>query len=81
MSSHLVSYLHFLYTFDSVNSLEFQFLRFSMYAVGFLPKHAGTRKERLSVSANEATTQIFFVPPHKLCQFLEETSALFGDSR
>ncbi|XP_017243192.2 uncharacterized protein LOC108215278 isoform X1 [Daucus carota subsp. sativus] len=49
--------------------------------VGFLPKHAGTRKERLSVSANEATTQIFFVPPHKLCQFLEETSLVFGDSR
>lgn len=49
--------------------------------VGFLPKHAGTRKERLSVSANEATTQIFFVPPHKLCQFLEETYSVFGDSR
>ncbi|XP_074380129.1 uncharacterized protein LOC141721214 isoform X2 [Apium graveolens] len=49
--------------------------------VGFLPKHAGTRKERLSVSANEATTQIFFVPPHKLFQFLEETSSVFGDSR
>ncbi|KAK1391686.1 putative 16S rRNA (Cytidine(1402)-2'-O)-methyltransferase [Heracleum sosnowskyi] len=49
--------------------------------VGFLPKHAGTRKERLSVSANEATTQIFFVPPHKLSEFLEETSSVFGDSR
>lgn len=49
--------------------------------VGFLPKHAGSRKERLMVSANEATTQVFYVPPHKLRQFLEETSQLFGDSR
>nr|GLL48373.1 uncharacterized protein LOC109170058 isoform X2 [Ipomoea trifida] len=49
--------------------------------VGFLPKHAGSRRERLTVSANEAATQIFFVPPHKLCQFLEETSSIFGDSR
>ncbi|XP_024030296.1 uncharacterized protein LOC21404741 [Morus notabilis] len=49
--------------------------------VGFLPKHAGSRKERLMVSANEVTTQVFYVPPHKLRQFLEETSQLFGDSR
>lgn len=49
--------------------------------VGFLPKHAGSRKERLMVSANEATTQVFYVPPHKLRQFLEESSLLFGDSR
>ena len=81
MSSHLVIFLHIQCTFTSVKSFEFLLLRFSMYAVGFLPKHAGTRKERLSVSANEATTQIFFVPPHKLCQFLEETSLVFGDSR
>ncbi|KAL5780559.1 hypothetical protein ACOSQ2_011296 [Xanthoceras sorbifolium] len=49
--------------------------------VGFLPKHAGSRRERLMVSANEMKTQIFYVPPHKLCQFLEETSSLFGNSR
>ncbi|CAN6682737.1 unnamed protein product [Malus baccata var. baccata] len=49
--------------------------------VGFLSKHAGSRRERLTVSANEATTQIFYVPPHKLHQFLEETSSLFGVSR
>ncbi|KAL5557965.1 hypothetical protein UlMin_034176 [Ulmus minor] len=49
--------------------------------VGFLPKHAGSRRERLMVSAREATTQIFYVPPHKLNQFLEETCPLFGDSR
>ncbi|KAK4860286.1 hypothetical protein QYF36_020635 [Acer negundo] len=48
---------------------------------GFLPKHAGSRKERLMLSANEMKTQIFYVPPHKLCQFLEETSSLFGTSR
>lgn len=49
--------------------------------VGFLPKSSGPRRERLLVSANEAATQIFYVPPHKLSQFLEETSSLFGDSR
>ncbi|XP_057793819.1 uncharacterized protein LOC131010349 isoform X2 [Salvia miltiorrhiza] len=49
--------------------------------VGFLPKHATTRRERLMVSANSATTQVFFVPPHKLSQFLEESSSIFGNSR
>ncbi|KAG6388454.1 hypothetical protein SASPL_149880 [Salvia splendens] len=49
--------------------------------VGFLPKHSTTRRERLMVSANSATTQVFFVPPHKLCQFLEESSSIFGNSR
>ncbi|XP_075670042.1 uncharacterized protein LOC142639788 isoform X2 [Castanea sativa] len=49
--------------------------------VGFLPKHAGSRRERLMVSANEMMTQIFYVPPHKLHQFLEDTSLHFGDSR
>lgn len=38
---------------------------------GFLPKHAGTRRERLIVSANEAATRVFIVPYHKLSQFLE----------
>ncbi|KAJ4702013.1 Ribosomal RNA small subunit methyltransferase I [Melia azedarach] len=49
--------------------------------VGFLPKNAGSRRERVIVSANEMNTQIFYVPPHKLSQFLEETSSLFGYSR
>ncbi|XP_010539186.1 PREDICTED: uncharacterized protein LOC104813319, partial [Tarenaya hassleriana] len=49
--------------------------------VGFLPKHAGSRRERLLVSANEMRTQIFYVPPHKLSQFLEETSSYFDESR
>ncbi|KAK9165430.1 hypothetical protein Scep_000621 [Stephania cephalantha] len=49
--------------------------------VGFLPKHAGSRKDRLLVSSNGSATQIFYVPPHKLNQFLEETSVYFGDSR
>lgn len=49
--------------------------------VGFLPKHARSRTERLMLSANEVKTQIFYVPPHKLLQFLEETSLLFGYSR
>ncbi|KAJ9186524.1 hypothetical protein P3X46_002088 [Hevea brasiliensis] len=49
--------------------------------VGFLSKHARSRRERLIASADEARTQIFYVPPHKLSQFLEETSSLFGYSR
>ncbi|KAI9118185.1 hypothetical protein K1719_010517 [Acacia pycnantha] len=49
--------------------------------VGFLPKHSGSRRKRLMVSADEATTQIFYVPPHKLSQFLEESASSFGDTR
>lgn len=49
--------------------------------VGFLPKHSGSRRKRLMVSADEAATQIFYVPPHKLSQFLEECSESFGDAR
>ncbi|KZV20163.1 hypothetical protein F511_01020, partial [Dorcoceras hygrometricum] len=49
--------------------------------VGFLSKHTGTRRDRMLVSANSAATQVFFVPPHKLCQFLEESSLIFGLSR
>lgn len=33
------------------------------------------------ISASQAATQIFYVPPHKLLQFLEEACSIFGDSR
>ncbi|MED6118385.1 hypothetical protein PIB30_002091 [Stylosanthes scabra] len=49
--------------------------------VGFLPKHSGSRRKRLMASADQTATQIFYVPPHKLSQFLEEVSSIFGDSR
>ncbi|XP_068650182.1 uncharacterized protein [Aristolochia californica] len=49
--------------------------------VGFLPKNTGSRRKRLAISANETATQIFFVPPHKLHQFLEEASSIFNESR
>ncbi|WOL17571.1 hypothetical protein Cni_G26364 [Canna indica] len=49
--------------------------------VGFLPKHTGSRREKLQVAAAETATQIFYVPPHKLQLFLEEASLIFGDSR
>lgn len=49
--------------------------------VGFLPKHSGSRRKRLIVSADQTTTQIFYVPPHKLSLFLDECSSIFGDSR
>lgn len=54
---------------------------FCTHAVGFLPKHAGSRKERMMISATEAATQIFFVPPHKLSLFLGEIYCIFGASR
>ncbi|XP_073225394.1 uncharacterized protein [Cicer arietinum] len=49
--------------------------------VGFLPKHSGSRSKRLTASAQQTATQIFYVPPHKLSQFLEEGSSIFGDTR
>ncbi|EPS64059.1 hypothetical protein M569_10721 [Genlisea aurea] len=49
--------------------------------VGFLPKNAANRREKLLVSANGTMTQVFFVPPHKLSQFLNETSSIFGKFR
>ncbi|CAL5352163.1 unnamed protein product [Camellia sinensis] len=33
------------------------------------------------VSTKEVATQIFYVPPHKLHQFIEEASSIFGDCR
>ncbi|TKY75188.1 Ribosomal RNA small subunit methyltransferase I [Spatholobus suberectus] len=51
------------------------------FVVGFLPKHLGSRRKRLVVSADQRTTQIFYVPPHKLSQFLDESSSIFGDAR
>ncbi|CAL1355777.1 unnamed protein product [Linum trigynum] len=46
---------------------------------GFLPKQAGSRRDRLTASAKEARTQLFYIPPHKLLQFLEEASSAFED--
>ncbi|KAL0906930.1 hypothetical protein M5K25_025465 [Dendrobium thyrsiflorum] len=43
--------------------------------------HAGSRRSKLLNAANQAVTQIFFVPPHKLLQVLTETSLIFGESR
>ncbi|VAH03688.1 ribosomal RNA small subunit methyltransferase I-like isoform X4 [Triticum dicoccoides] len=36
---------------------------------------------RLEVSAREAVTQIFYVPPHGIHQFLLDAASSFGDSR
>ncbi|KAL4199797.1 hypothetical protein AMTRI_Chr03g146640 [Amborella trichopoda] len=49
--------------------------------VGFLPKHAGSRRKRLIASADETATQIFYVPPHSFHQCLEEMASIFTDSR
>ncbi|WVZ58975.1 hypothetical protein U9M48_009190 [Paspalum notatum var. saurae] len=49
--------------------------------VGFLPKHTRSRKDRLEISAREAATQIFYVPPHGIHQFLVDAASSFGDSR
>ncbi|CAL4933374.1 unnamed protein product [Urochloa decumbens] len=49
--------------------------------VGFLPKHGRSRRDRLEISAREAATQIFYVPPHGIHQFLVDAASSFGDSR
>ncbi|KAL8128853.1 hypothetical protein V2J09_018008 [Rumex salicifolius] len=45
---------------------------------GFLPKHTSSRKERLQLSANQKATQIFFVPPHILQDFLKKLRQSLG---
>ncbi|CAN6293593.1 unnamed protein product, partial [Urochloa humidicola] len=47
----------------------------------FLPKHSRSRRDRLEISAREAATQIFYVPPHGIHQFLVDAASSFGDSR
>eukprot|EP01018_Ginkgo_biloba_P021895 Gb_29354 [translate_table: standard] len=49
--------------------------------VGFLPTQSSARKKRLMTAAIETATQIFYVSPHKLRQFLEESISAFGESR
>ncbi|CAN6439410.1 unnamed protein product [Victoria cruziana] len=49
--------------------------------VGFLSKHAGSRRQRLLTSSSEAATQIFYVPPHKIQAFFDEVTEIFGASR
>ncbi|XP_024538528.1 uncharacterized protein LOC9656462 [Selaginella moellendorffii] len=49
--------------------------------VGFLSTHASTRHKRLLVAAEETSTQIFFVPPNKLCSILAECATAFGSNR
>nr|CAB3494716.1 unnamed protein product [Digitaria exilis] len=43
--------------------------------------HARSRRDRLEISAREAATQIFYVPPHGIHQFLVDAASSFGDSR
>lgn len=49
--------------------------------VGFLSPHNSTRKTKLMTAAREGATQIFYVSPHKLLSFLEESISAFGDTR
>eukprot|EP00250_Pteridium_aquilinum_P013313 c21267_g1_i1 orf=352-942(-) len=49
--------------------------------VGFLSAQESQRKNRLSVASNETSTQVLYVPPHKLCGVLEDCTATFGPSR
>ena len=81
MNSHLVKYADTVFRlFINCNkkpgvSPDFLIL------VGFLPKHARSRRDRLEISAREAATQIFYVPPHGIHQFLVDAASSFGDSR
>ncbi|EFJ21037.1 hypothetical protein SELMODRAFT_107529, partial [Selaginella moellendorffii] len=60
---------------------EFSFGESFAEAVGFLSTHASTRHKRLLVAAEETSTQIFFVPPNKLCSILAECATAFGSNR
>ncbi|BBN02240.1 16S rRNA (cytidine1402-2'-O)-methyltransferase [Marchantia polymorpha subsp. ruderalis] len=48
--------------------------------VGFLPAQSSSRQKRLAIAANESATQIFYVPPHKLCKTLDDCVLAFGPS-
>ena len=50
-------------------------------SVGFLSAQGSQRRNRLVVAANETSTQVLYVPPHKLCRVLEDCIAVFGGSR
>ncbi len=50
-------------------------------AAGFLPTHTGTRQQRLAAAAKQTATQVFYVPPHKLCRVLDDCIAAFGATR
>ncbi|MCO5556138.1 hypothetical protein L7F22_009682 [Adiantum nelumboides] len=49
--------------------------------VGFLSAQATQRRSRLSTASNETSTQVLYVPPHKLCALLEDCKTIFGPSR
>jgi 16S rRNA (cytidine1402-2'-O)-methyltransferase len=48
---------------------------------GYLPVKEGARRRRLETLAEDDATQVFFVPPHKLCRWLPDLLAVFGDRR
>ncbi|CAM6037801.1 unnamed protein product [Sphagnum compactum] len=48
---------------------------------GFLPTHMGTRQQRLVAAAKQTATQVFYVPPHKLCRVLDDCITAFGATR
>lgn len=50
-------------------------------AAGFLPTHMGTRQQRLVAAAKQTATQVFYVPPHKLCRVLDDCITAFGATR
>lgn len=49
--------------------------------VGFLSAQESQRRNRLMAASSETSTQVLYVPPHKLCRVLEDCIATFGPSR
>lgn len=49
--------------------------------VGFLSAQASQRRSRLCAASIETSTQVLYVPPHKLCGILEDCITTFGPSR
>jgi 16S rRNA (cytidine1402-2'-O)-methyltransferase len=81
MNLHLVKYVNPVLSLFINNNHFFGIGTNFKFLVGFLPKHGRSRKARLEVSAREAATQIFYVPPHGIHQFLSDAVSSFGDSR
>lgn len=46
---------------------------------GFAPRKSGKRKNFLAIDAESPHTLIFYESPHRLCGFLEDVLAVYGD--
>lgn len=48
---------------------------------GFLPEKTQARKKRMEILADETRTIVFYEAPHRILEFLDDASHIFGDDR